>query len=574
MGGQARGDAVEPSGAGGESSALSTARRLYAEQAWSDAHAAFAAADAEHALSIDDLQQMSFAAGLAGDDHAMLQLTERLHHACLQAGQELRAARAAFWAGFRLIPLGELARAQAWLARAQRIVERADCDCVERGYLLLPGAMRKLVEGDFTEAEAAASRACEIAERFGDADLVALSRMTRGRALLKQALVERGLAELDDAMLAAASRELSPVVTGLIYCHLISACSQVYALDRAREWTEALGRWCEPQPQLAGFAGACMVHRAELMELGGAWSDALVEAQRAEQRLASKSDPKAASDAIYQRAEIHRLRGELTEAETVYGLASALGREPQPGLALLRLAQGRTEAAASAMRRIIATTRDPLARARQLPAHVEIMLAAGDLPQAQAGRDELLSIAQRYGTDVLGAIGAQAHAAVLLAEGSAEAAVEPLRSAMLLWQRVGAPYLVARLHGLLGRAFRELGDEEGAQLEWSAAREAFVALGATPDLARLDALQLQAAPAASQRPAQSTEVGQHGLSARELEVLRLLATGKTNRVIARELFVSEKTVDRHVSNLFGKLGVSSRAAATAYAYEHGLVQGH
>jgi ATP/maltotriose-dependent transcriptional regulator MalT len=224
------------------------------------------------------------------------------------------------------------------------------------------------------------------------------------------------------------------------------------------------------------------------------------------------------------------------------------------------------------MRRVLATSRDPLARARQLPAHVEVMLAAGDVEQARAGRDELRVVAERYGTEVLHAIHAQTHAAVLLAEGAAEAAVEPLREAMALWQRVGAPYLVARLHVLLGRAFVGLGDEDGARLEWSAARTVFETLGAAPDLERLDALQRQPVSGGSSRPAPRTPGDAHGLSARELEVLRLLATGKTNRVIARELFVSDKTIDRHVSNLFGKLGVSSRAAATAYAYEHGLVQ--
>jgi DNA-binding CsgD family transcriptional regulator len=223
------------------------------------------------------------------------------------------------------------------------------------------------------------------------------------------------------------------------------------------------------------------------------------------------------------------------------------------------------------MRRVLTTTRESLRRARYLPAHVEIMLAAGDLDQARAARDELQAMAERFETDVLRAMAAQAHAAVLLAEGAADAAVEPLRAAMLTWQRIGAPYLIARLHVLLGRAFRELGDEEGAQLEWSAARDAFSALGAEPDLKALAELQKQASRALSARPASDARAAQHGLSARELEVLRLLATGKTNRVIARELHLSEKTVDRHVSNIIGKIDVSSRAAATAFAYENGLV---
>ena len=309
------------------------------------------------------------------------------------------------------------------------------------------------------------------------------------------------------------------MVTGLIYCHVIGACSQVYALDRAREWTAALGRWCDPQPQLGGFAGICMVHRAELMELGGAWSDSIAEARRAEERCRSVAIPKAAADAFYQQAEIHRLRGEFARAEDAYTAASGAGREPLPGLALLRAAQGRPDAAVSAMRRIMATTRQGLPRARYLPAYVEIMLAEGDLEQARIARDELRAIATAFGTDVLRALAAQADAAVLLAEGCADAAVEPLRNAVLVWQRIGAPYLIARLHVQLGRAFRELGDQEGAQLEWAAARDAFAALGAEPDLKLLTALQQQPAHA-SNRPAPAP-ADQHGLSTRELEVLRL-----------------------------------------------------
>jgi DNA-binding CsgD family transcriptional regulator len=573
MRGRVRDETVE---AGSASERVLAARRAFAESAWRDAHAGFAAAEAEAELSIDDLEQMAVAAGLGGDEQAMLQVLERAHQRCIQAEQPLRAARAAFWAGYRLMPLGEMARAQAWFARAQRLVERSEQDCVERGYMLIPAMMRQLMEDDAAGAEANASRAIEIAERFGDADLSALARVVRGRALLKQARGERGLAELDDAMLAATSHELSPVVTGLVYCFVISACAQVYALDRARQWTAALSQWCEPQPQLAGFAGTCMVHRAELMELGGSWSDALDEARRAEARLASKTDARASADAIYQQAEIQRLRGELTEAEASYATASRLGRDPLPGLALLRLSQGRTDVAASAMRRAMATVREPLARARLLPAHVEIMIATDDLEQARAGRDELRATAASYGTDVLCALGAQAHGAVLLAEGTAQDAVEPLRDALTVWQRVGAPYLVARLHAQLGQACCQLGDAEGAQLEWSAARDGFTELGAAPDLTQLDALQRQppreSARAPASRSAPSAPSDTYGLSARELEVLRLLATGKTNRVIARELCVSDKTIDRHVSNLFGKLGVSSRAAATAFAYEHGLVE--
>ena len=541
-------------------------RRHYTERAWADARDALLTADAERALCAEDLERLAMAAGLIGKEEEQLKALERAHHAHLAAGDELRAARVAFWSGYRLLPLGEPGRAQAWFARAQRIVDRARADCVERGYLLLPTAARLMSSGTSKdEGHALATRACEIGERFADCDLVALARVLIGRSMLLAGDVERGLAYLDEAMLGAASSELSPSVTGLIYCHVISACSKVYALDRAREWTAALSEWCEAQPQLGGFAGTCLVHRAELMELGGAWSDAIEAAHHAERCMSATSDPRAPADACYQRAEIHRLRGEFSSAEAAYAQASSGGREPLPGLALLRLAQGRCDLAASAMRRVLVTCSDRLQRARYLPAHADVMLAAGELDTAREARDELCAIAAAFDTPVLRAIADQTAAAVALAEGAPHTVVEPLRGALHLWQRVGAPYLAARVHVQLGRAFRELGDEDGAQLEWTAAREAFEALGAAPDLS---ALQTLAGRAGERSPPASAA---HGLSARELQVLRMVAAGKTNRVIATELHLSEKTVDRHVSNIFGKLDVSSRAAATAFAYEHGLI---
>jgi DNA-binding CsgD family transcriptional regulator len=352
-------------------------------------------------------------------------------------------------------------------------------------------------------------------------------------------------------MLAATAGELSPVVTGLIYCSVIAICHQVYALDRAREWTSALAQWCQGQPQLVSFAGACLVHRSEILQLGGGWGEAIEEARRATERISRPMDRAAAS---YQEAEIHRLRGELGGAEEAYRRASQLGREPQPGLALLRLAQGDREAAATAIRRVVAATTDRLERARFLPALVEILLATGDLEEARRGCQELEEIAGWVKSEGLGAMAAHARGALLLAQGDAPAALDPLRRAFTVWQKLEAPYPAARVRVLLAKACGALGDREGARLELDAAREAFRALGAASDLAALDG---------SPRG--------HGLTARELQVLRLVSSGKTNKAIARELSLSEKTVDRHVSNIFNKLAVSSRAAATAYAYQHKLV---
>ena len=280
-------------------------------------------------------------------------------------------------------------------------------------------------------------------------------------------------------------------------------------------------------------------------------------------RRLSRTKDVEAGNAFYQEGELHRLRGELPEAEQAYGLASERGRDPQPGLALLRMAQGRVDLAAAATRRVLSATSDPLQRTRFLPAHVEIMLAASDLGEARRAADELCALAEGFGMEMLSAMAQHAKGAVALAEGDARGAIDPLRRAQEVWQRVGAPYLSARIRVVVARAFQALGDEDGAALELDGAKKVFVQLGAAPDVAAIEAMVAPARPEAAPRG------GAHGLSARELEVLLLVASGKTNKVIARELFVSEKTVDRHVSNIFAKLDVPSRAAATAWAYQNG-----
>jgi DNA-binding CsgD family transcriptional regulator len=464
----------------------------------------------------------------------------------------------------RLASLGEMARASGWLMRAQRLVDREGRDCVEQGYLRVPHIFRFTAAGDHAAAQAAAAEAAEIGDRHKDRDLSALGRNFEGRALIRQGRLREGLSLLDEAMVAATSGELSPVVTGLVYCDAISSCQQSYALDRAREWTAALDTWCLAQPQLVPFAGACLIHRSEIMQLGGAWPEAIEEARRASSRL-SQSRPADAGGAFYQEGELHRLRGELTEAERAYAMASERGRDPHPGLALLRVAQGRVDLAAAASRRALSATSDPLQRTRFLPAHVEIMLAGSDLGEARQAAAELSALAEGFGMEVLGAMAQHAKGAVTLAEGDASGAIDPLRRAQEVWQRVGAPYLSARIRLLMARAFQALGDVDGTLLELDAARKIFVQLGAVPDVVATEAM---ANPA---RAGAASTVDAHGLSARELEVLRLVAAGKTNKVIASELFLSEKTVDRHVSNIFVKLDVPSRAAATAWAYQHHLV---
>ena len=397
-----------------------------------------------------------------------------------------------------------------------------------------------------------------VGECFDDADLTAAARHAQGRALIDQGDVVAGLKRLDETMLAVVADELSPIMTGMMYCSVIDTCRQVYALGRAREWTSAFSRVCEQQPDMSAFTGTCLVHRSEILQLQGAWPDALTEACRACER-AQRAERKPPGAAFYQQAEIHRLRGEFAKAEDAYHSASERGCEPQPGLALLRLAQGRTDAACAAIRRLTSATSDRRRRARLLPAYLEIMLAIGDIEEARRARDELQELANAFDTDGLRAVVAQADGAIALAEGHAHAALDPLRCAFEQWQRLEAPYEAARVRVLIGEACRALGDDEAARLEHEAARSEFERLGARPELARLDAPNTPGQPAPG-----------NPLTARELQVLRLISTGRTNKEIADELCLSERTIDRHVSNILGKLDVPSRAAATAYAYDHKL----
>jgi DNA-binding CsgD family transcriptional regulator len=547
--------------------ALERGRACFERQEWNDAYEALSVADQLTPLAAEDLHRLAWSAGLTARDEEMLSAQGRLYHARLEAGEGLAAARAAFWLGFRLFARGEAGRAGGWLGRARRLVEREGRDCVERGYLLLPVAQRHLNAGELHEAHEAAARAGEFGERFGELDLVAFARNLQARVLLTQGRLEPGLSLMDEAMVAATSGELSPVVTGIIYCSAIASCHRVYALDRTREWTAALASWCQAQPQLVMFTGHCLAHRAEILQMGGSWPEAVEEARRAVEHCVRDIERQAAGSAHYQQAEIYRLRGEFEAAELAYRNASRSGMEPQPGLALLRLAQGDRDAAASAIRRVVGATSDRLQRTRFLPAHVEIMLAVGDLEEARAGSRELEETASSFNTEVLAAIAAHAWASLQLAEGNAHAVLDPARRAFGIWQQIGAPYLAARLRLLLARACVALGDLDGAQLELESGREVFERLCARPDLAAVEALGAALEVTRKGR----TRADHYGLTERELQVLRLVACGKTNKAIARELSLSEKTVDRHVSNIFIKVDVSSRSAATAFAYEHDLI---
>jgi len=539
---------------------LRRGRESYARQAWTDAHESLSAADRSELLDADDLELLATSAYMLGREDEYLALLERAHAAQLHVGEPGRAVRCAFWIGTHFAQRGEMARAGGWLGRAHRLFERHDLDELERGYLLLPAMFESLGAGRPQDAARFAGQAVAIAEAAGDRDLFALAAHLEGRIKIGLGDLDDGLALLDEAMLPAAAGELSPIVTGIVYCGVILACRDAHEVSRAREWTGVLSEWCDSQPDLVAFRGRCRIHRAELMQLGGSWSEALDEAKRAHELCVEGQNESAAGEASYRQAEIHRLRGEHTAAERSYREASSRGREPQPGLALLRLAHGAGDAALASIRRALAESDQPSKRVALAPACVEITLAAGHLDEARAASAELERSIDGDACPALAATLAHAQGAVALAGGDPGAALAALRRAAQTWDRLQAPYEVARARELAGLACRALGDGEGAALELEAARATYAELRAAPDLVRVDALQ----PGSRASDA-------HGLTRRELEVLRMIAEGRTNKAIASELVLSVRTVDRHAGNIFAKLGVSSRAAATAYAHQHQLV---
>jgi DNA-binding CsgD family transcriptional regulator len=522
---------------------------------WGEQYRQLAELDAEQQLDVDDLDRLATAAYMTGRDDDAFAVWGRAHQCCLETGDFSRAARFGVRLAQALAFKGDIARSSGWVERSDRILVEANLDCVERGFLEhADGMCRIFADGDIAAAYAAFGRAAKIGERFRDRELLTFARMGEGRCLIYLGEITKGLPLLDEAMVSVEAREIPPMAIGDAYCTVIDACHELFDLRRCEQWTDSFTRWCDAQIGLVLYRGNCLMHRAELLILHGAWPDGVPAAKEACARLAEPVNLLTLGGACYVEGELHRLRGEFVMAEDAYERANAHGCQPQPGMALLRLAQGRVDVAAAQLRRLLAETQGSIARARVLCAAAEILLAAGDVDGVRAAADELTAIATDLGSPLLRAHAALATGSALMASGDAPAALVSLRRAARDWSDLGVPYEGARTRMLIADACEALADRDGAEMERRAACATFDALGA--GVAR---------PDRTSRPAGLD------LTDREAEVLILVARGKSNRAIAADLCISEKTVASHLNHIFTKLGLSSRSAATAYAYEHDLV---
>ncbi len=553
------------------SATLQEARHAAADLHWRDAYQALSEIDAMSGLAAEDLELFAAAAFVCGHAEESRQARQRAYQIHVNTGDRRRAARCATLMGFQQLDAGEIAEAAgclpatmsgcaAWAGQASALLAD-EPESAEHGLLLIPLAYEQMVmEGDPDGASRTAARATDHGRRTGDADVLALGLMLEGRAAIRSVRIPQGLALLDEAVAVGTAGRVTVPVAGIVLTSAIDASEEAGQIGHFHEWTRALAAWCERQQGMVAFRSRSLAHLATLNHLRGRWDEALDLARQASREPFATVDPSAAAAAAYREGEILRVRGALAEAEAAYGRAHRSGMDPLPGLALLRLAQGKTQNALSSIGRALVESNDPFDRVRLLPAHVQVLLASGDPSAADEAAGELARIAASHGAPVLHARAQQARGAVLRARGDDAAALNPLREAARIWHRLELPYDEARTRALIARSCAMLGDTTAAGLEVNRARVIFSQLGAGRDLTDAESVLDQARPAPPR-----------GLTPRELEVLRLVATGLTNREIAHELTVNVRTVDTHVASILGKLGVPSRAAATSFAHTHGLV---
>ncbi len=535
--------------------AIEQGRTALGERAWQRAYDSFHAARDEE-LGAADLEGLADAAWWLSRFEESIDARQRAYAAYAEAGDDYGAAATAARLSIEHFVRDRPSIGAGFLLRAERHTKRVP-EGPGHGYLAMVESNVARFGGDLERAVALARESLEIAERWGDRDLMAMALHTEGLTLVDAGRVTEGLSCMDEAMVSVLSGELDPYFTGIIFCGLIAACLELRDVRRAGEWSDAATMWCRSLQPGAPFPGMCAVNHAEVARLRGAWPEAEAELLKAAEQLLA-IEPGLAAPAFVQLGEVRRRTGNLEGAEQAFIRGGELGGDTQPGLALLRAAQGRIADAGAELRHALLIERQPARRARILAANVEVSVTAGLFEDARAAATALIEIADEARTASLTAMATGADGIVRLAAGDVSAALERLRASALEFDELSLPYEAARMRISYGRALRAAGDTTSADVEFEVAAAAMRRLGAAPDLAEIERLRAvgPALPA--------------GLTAREAEVLRLVAAGKTNRDIAVELVISEHTVARHLQNMFAKLGVSSRAGATAFAFEHNL----
>jgi class 3 adenylate cyclase len=461
-------------------------RKALARHGWQEAFDLLERADRETALTGPALEALAEAAFFAGRSDVRVEVKERAYAAYLAAGDPVRAAYVGLDVANENGLRGRVSIASAWARRAEGLLD-GQPETYAHAYLALMRSAMAKASGDVASAVGLASEAVAIATRTGHPDLRAAALTDLATLKIATGEAGEGFALLEEAAIAAVNGELSPIAAGITSCQMIAACRDLTDYQRAREWLEATDRWCE-RAEVSGFPGICRVHRAEILALQGGWERAEQELRKATNELAAYEAIPPMADGLYAIGELRRLQGDLEGAEEALRQAHALGRTPQPALALIRLGSGKVGSAAAAIESALAETSwDQWARARLLAAQVEIALAADDVERARAAVDEIGAIVEPYPLPALKGGRLQALGRVLLAEGDGPGAARELRAAIRSWREVGAPYEVARVRAVLARALRAVGDEDDAELELRAARDDFERLGAGPDLALAEA---------------------------------------------------------------------------------------
>ncbi|MGH2806625.1 MAG: LuxR C-terminal-related transcriptional regulator [Actinomycetota bacterium] len=533
---------------------LSPGRAAHAEQNWPRAYELLGAQQ-QSEMDADDLGALAEAAWWLGKLDEAVPARERAYEARMAAGDTRGAALEAFSLSLALGDKGADALASGWRSRARDLAE-AEPRGLAAGYILSMDSAAAYHAGLTEQAISQAIETIAIGKLNEDATLVAWATHLQGLALIKQGDVDKGWAKLDESMVAVTTTRLKPSWTGLMHCGMLLACEEFGDPRRGWQWVVATEKWLGTVPGAVLYPGVCRIHKVRIMQMRGTWSDAEAEARSACEEVIDVHVYTAARG-YYEIAEIKRLSGDYDAAHELYKRAHQLGFDPQPGLARLRIAQGRTDAAVAGLRRALDERTDPASRGELLPHHVDVALAVGDIETATRASEELSLIAANFQSPLMSASAATCRGAVLLARGDAPGALTELRKAIAEWLHLDWLYQVARARALTAEALRAMGDEDGVTLELEAARDIFERLGADPDMRHID----------------ETLGGRHranGLSAREQEVLRLVAVGRSNKQIATELFISENTVARHIQNIFVKLGAGSRTEATAIAMKRGL----